>query len=113
MALLAGVTGVGALVAGAGRGSWARGAVAGRGGGERRGEIEAGGPGAEDFLRRVLSNDVAKLAVGGAQSPVLGGKDGGGLDDLLTYRRDDERYLTVTNASNHERDLAWFRDHAG
>ena len=30
------------------------------------------------------------------------------LDDLFTYRLADDRYLTVTNAANHERDLAWF-----
>ena len=35
------------------------------------------------------------------------------LDDLFSYRLEDERYLTVTNAANHERDLAWFREHAG
>jgi aminomethyltransferase len=35
------------------------------------------------------------------------------IDDLFTYRLEPERYLTVTNASNHERDLAWFRAHAG
>ena len=34
------------------------------------------------------------------------------LDDLFTYRLDVERYLTVTNAANHERDLAWFATHA-
>ena len=34
------------------------------------------------------------------------------LDDLFTYRLADDRYLTVTNAANHERDLAWFREHA-
>jgi aminomethyltransferase len=34
------------------------------------------------------------------------------LDDLFTYRLEPERYLTVTNASNHERDLAWFRARA-
>jgi len=34
------------------------------------------------------------------------------LDDLFTYRLGADRYLTVTNASNHERDLAWFREHA-
>src|SRR3954469_7959915 len=77
------------------------------------GEIETSGPGAEAFLQRVLSNDVSKLAVGGAQYSVLCREDGGVLDDLFTYRLDDERYLTVTNASNHVRDLAWFRDHAG
>ena len=37
--------------------------------------------------------------------------DGGVLDDLFSYRLGD-RFLTVTNASNHERDLAWFRKHA-
>ena len=40
-------------------------------------------------------------------------EDGGVLDDLFTYRLADDRYLTVTNAANHERDLAWFREHAG
>ena len=34
------------------------------------------------------------------------------LDDLFTYRLAGDRFLTVTNASNHERDLAWFREHA-
>src|SRR3954464_11722600 len=77
------------------------------------GEIETSGPGAEAFLQRVLSNDVSKLQVGGAQYSVLCREDGGVLDDLFTYRLDDKSYLTVTNASNHERDLAWFRDHSG
>ena len=38
-------------------------------------------------------------------------EDGGVLDDLFTYRL-DERFLTVTNAANHERDLEWFEAHA-
>jgi aminomethyltransferase len=75
------------------------------------GEIETSGPGAEAFLQRVLSNDVAKLADGGAQYSVLCQDDGGVLDDLFSYRLGD-RFLTVTNASNHESDLAWFRKHA-
>jgi aminomethyltransferase len=77
------------------------------------GEIETEGPGALDLLQRLLSNDVAKLDVGGAQYSVLCRDDGGVLDDLFTYRLAEDRYLTVTNAANHERDLAWFRDHAG
>jgi glycine cleavage system T protein (aminomethyltransferase) len=76
------------------------------------GEIETSGPGAEALLQRLLSNDVAKIAVGGAQYSVLCREDGGVLDDLFTYRLQADRYLTVTNASNHERDLAWFREHA-
>jgi aminomethyltransferase len=77
------------------------------------GEIETVGPGAEALLQRLLSNDVSKIAIGGSQYSVLCDERGGVLDDLFTYRLESDRYLTVANASNHERDLAWFRSHAG
>jgi len=77
------------------------------------GEIETSGPQAVELLQRLLSNDVAKIEVGGAQYSVLCRDDGGILDDLFTYRLDDESFLTVTNAANHERDFAWFAEHAG
>ena len=76
------------------------------------GEIETVRPGALALLQRLLSNDVAAIPVGGAQYAVLCREDGGVLDDLFTYRLDAERYLTVTNAANHERDLEWWRAHA-
>jgi len=76
------------------------------------GEIETAGPDALALLQRLLSNDVSKLAIGGAQYSVLCREDGGVIDDLFTYRLEDERYLTVTNASNHTGDLAWFRANA-
>ncbi|MCD6014417.1 MAG: glycine cleavage system protein [Geminicoccaceae bacterium] len=76
------------------------------------GEIETEGPGALGLLQRLLSNDVSRIEVGGAQYSVLCKDDGGVLDDLFTYRLADDRYLTVTNAANHGRDLGWFRDHA-
>jgi aminomethyltransferase len=76
------------------------------------GEVETTGPDAEAFLQRVLSNDVMKIADDGAQYSVLCREDGGVLDDLFTYRLGDG-FLTVTNASNHERDLAWMQKQAG
>src|SRR3954447_11790786 len=76
------------------------------------GEIETAGPGAEAFLQRILSNDVAKIAEDGAQYSVLTREDGGVLDDLFTYKLAGDRYLTVTNAANHEKDLAWFTQQA-
>jgi glycine cleavage system T protein (aminomethyltransferase) len=76
------------------------------------GQIETSGPGAPALLQRLLSNDVDAIAPGGAQYSVLCREDGGVLDDLFTYRLDRERYLTVTNAANHARDLAWFAAHA-
>ena len=76
------------------------------------GEIATSGPQALELLQRLQSNDVSQLAVGGAQYSVLCREDGGVLDDLFTYRLDVDRYLTVTNASNHQRDLEWFQAHA-
>jgi aminomethyltransferase len=81
------------------------------------GQIETSGPGALELLQRLLSNDVSAISlgadgVGGAQYSLLCREDGGVLDDLFTYRLDAERYLTVTNAANHARDLEWFRARA-
>ncbi len=76
------------------------------------GEIETEGPGAEAFLQHVLSNDVTKIAQDGAQYSVLCNESGGVLDDLFTYRLGHDRFLTVTNAANHQKDLAWFQRHA-
>jgi aminomethyltransferase len=81
------------------------------------GQIETSGPGALELLQRLLTNDVSAISlgadgVGGAQYSLLCREDGGVLDDLFTYRLDAERYLTVTNAANHARDLEWFRAHA-
>jgi len=75
------------------------------------GEIETSGPDAEAFLQHLLSNDVTRIAALGAQYSVLCREDGGVLDDLFTYRLED-RFLTVTNAANHERDFAWIADQA-
>ncbi|HEX7300867.1 MAG TPA: glycine cleavage system aminomethyltransferase GcvT [Solirubrobacteraceae bacterium] len=77
------------------------------------GQIETQGPDAVAFLQRLLSNDVERMPVGGAQYAVLCRPDGGVLDDLFTYRLAHDSFLTVTNAANHARDLAWFESHAG
>ncbi len=71
------------------------------------GEVKVEGPGALEFLQLVLSNDVAAIEVGGAQYSCLCADDGGVLDDLFAYRLGGDRYLIVTNAANHEADLAW------
>ena len=76
------------------------------------GEIETSGPRAEAFLQRILSNDLTKIADRGAQYSVLCNEDGGVIDDLFTYRLPEGRFLTVTNAANHDKDLAWFQRQA-
>ncbi len=76
------------------------------------GQVETRGPQAAEFLQHVLSNDVRKLAEGGAQYSVLCREDGGVLDDLFTYRLAENVFLTVTNAANHATDLQWLRARA-
>ena len=71
------------------------------------GEVEVEGPGALGFLQRVLSNDVGKVEIGGAQYSCLCDEDGGVLDDLFLYRLGGDRYLIVTNSANHRSDLEW------
>jgi glycine cleavage system T protein (aminomethyltransferase) len=77
------------------------------------GQIETRGPDALAFLQRMLSNDLRRLPEGGAQYSVLCREDGGVLDDLFTYRLAECEFLTVTNAANHGKDLAWLQAHAG
>jgi aminomethyltransferase len=76
------------------------------------GQVETRGPDALAFLQRMLSNDVRRIPEGGAQYSVMCNEQGGVLDDLFTYRLAECHYLTVTNAANHERDLAWMVRHS-
>jgi aminomethyltransferase len=76
------------------------------------GQVEIRGPQAAEFLQRILSNDVRRMPEGGAQYSVMCREDGGVLDDLFTYRLADGEFLTVTNAANHDKDLAWMQSHA-
>ena len=76
------------------------------------GEVEISGPQAEALLQRLLSNDLSSVPVGGAQYSVLCNEEGGVLDDCFAYRLADDRFIVVTNASNHDRDFAWMRDNS-
>ncbi len=76
------------------------------------GQIETEGPQATAFLQHLVSNDVDRAPVRGAQYALLCREDGGVLDDLFSYRLGPDRWLTVTNAANHAKDLAWFQAHA-
>jgi aminomethyltransferase len=73
------------------------------------GEFTIEGPGALAYLQRVTSNDVAKLAIGQAQYSALPMANGAPADDVILYRKGDDRYLMVVNASNAEKDLAWLQ----
>ena len=63
-----------------------------------------------DLLQSLLSNDVSKLDVGGAQYTLLTNERGGIVDDLIVYRTDEYRYLLIVNASNRDADFRWAKE---
>ncbi|MFW6051044.1 MAG: glycine cleavage system aminomethyltransferase GcvT [Myxococcota bacterium] len=75
------------------------------------GELEARGPGATEALDRVVTNDVAGLPVGKALYTVACNERGTILDDFLVYRRGEEDFLIVVNASNRPKMAAHFATH--
>jgi aminomethyltransferase len=76
------------------------------------GEVIVAGPNAETVLNRLLTNDVRKIDVGGAQYTLMCNERGGVIDDLLVYRVESSVYLLVVNASNVDTDLAWMNAQA-
>jgi aminomethyltransferase len=71
------------------------------------GEFIIKGKDALAFLQKVTTNDVSKLVKGKVQYSAACYVDGGIVDDLLVYCFGDY-YMTVVNASNIEKDFAWF-----
>jgi aminomethyltransferase len=74
------------------------------------GEIEVEGPQARELLQSLLSNDLDRIEVGGAQYTLLTNEQGGIVDDLIVYRLEGGRYLLVVNASNKDADYEWLKD---
>ncbi|MDP9083763.1 MAG: glycine cleavage system aminomethyltransferase GcvT [Pseudomonadota bacterium] len=75
--------------------------------------IDLAGQRVRDFLRRLLANDVAKLAIPGkALYSCMLLPSGGVIDDLIVYFVADGEYRLVVNAGTRDKDLDWIRRHA-
>ncbi|WP_346926536.1 glycine cleavage system aminomethyltransferase GcvT [uncultured Arthrobacter sp.] len=64
------------------------------------GEVWVTGPDAAAFLDYALVGKISAMAVGKAKYSLICNEDGGIIDDLITYRRDDQKFLVVPNAGN-------------
>ncbi len=73
------------------------------------GEIYIKGPGAENQVNYLCTNDVSKLNKGDVQYSAFCYENGGIVDDLLVYKIDSEEFLLVVNASNKDKDFEWIR----
>ncbi|MDP9695846.1 UNVERIFIED_ORG: aminomethyltransferase [Arthrobacter globiformis] len=64
------------------------------------GEVWVTGPDAGAFLDYALAGKLSAIAVGKAKYSLICDADGGIIDDLISYRRGEEKYLVVPNAGN-------------
>jgi aminomethyltransferase len=76
------------------------------------GEVFLRGPAASETVNRLCTNNVAAAPPGKAVYTLLCRPSGGVVDDCIFYKRDDDDYMVIVNASNTAKDLEWFREHA-
>ncbi|APX01877.1 glycine cleavage system aminomethyltransferase GcvT [Arthrobacter sp. QXT-31] len=64
------------------------------------GEVWVTGPDAAAFLDYALAGKLSAITVGKAKYSLICDADGGIIDDLISYRRAEDKYLVVPNAGN-------------
>lgn len=67
------------------------------------------GPDSDEFLNRILSNNILKLENGKAMYTLLCNTKGGVIDDLIIYKIDN-KFILIVNASNKDKDLKWINN---
>jgi aminomethyltransferase len=72
------------------------------------GQIHLRGSGAIEAADRVFSRSVRTLAVGRVRYGLLCNEHGGVVDDVTGYRLSDDEIFFCVNASNVDKDHAWF-----
>lgn len=74
------------------------------------GEVSVEGRDAEEYLQKILVNNISGLKDNAIiYSPVCY-PDGGVVDDILAYRINSETFFLVVNAANTDKDYAWFQE---
>lgn len=72
--------------------------------------LDVMGSHASDYLRYLLTNDIAKLKqTGSALYSCMLNLNGGVMDDLIAYKLDSNHYRLVFNASTREKVWAWLQ----
>ena len=74
------------------------------------GQIEIAGKDALKAVQHITSNDAGKLAINQIQYSALTTPQGTFVDDVLTYKLNDEHFMLVVNASNIMKDFKWITE---
>lgn len=76
------------------------------------GEVAISGHDAERFVNHIFTNDLTGLSDGKVIYGMMLHPTGGVVDDLLVYKRADNDFFLVINASNIDKDVEWIKSHA-
>lgn len=76
------------------------------------GEVLVTGNEAEKFVNFIFSNDVTGAPDGKIFYGMMLNQEGGVVDDLLVYKRNDHEFFMVPNAANIDKDWAWIEKNA-
>lgn len=79
---------------------------------DHMGQITITGDSAIEVVDRLVSSDMASLAVDAAKYGLLCTPEGGVIDDVIVYRTDVNEVMVVVNAANRDVDHAWIAEHA-
>ncbi|NNC23871.1 sarcosine oxidase subunit alpha family protein [Salinisphaera sp. USBA-960] len=74
------------------------------------GQIDVKGPDAAAFLDRIYTNNWQKLKVGGCRYGLMLNEDGSILDDGVSQRIEDDRFLINTSTGGAASVLSWMED---
>ncbi len=76
-------------------------------------EIDVTGPDAAAYLDYALAGELSAVQIGQAKYTLLLNEAGGVVDDLIVYRRAEDRFLVVANAGNREPVVHALRERIG
>jgi aminomethyltransferase len=71
------------------------------------GEIAVTGPGAAEFVYRLVVNDTSRMKPGKVMYTPMCYETGGVVDDLLVYMKAPDDWLLAVNAANTDKDYEW------
>ena len=74
------------------------------------GRLRLSGPGAQELLERLCTQEVGSMPVGRCRYGIVLDERGCALDDILVYR-EAKTWFLVVNASNRPKILAWIAKH--
>ncbi len=76
------------------------------------GEMNISGPDAEQFVNHIFTNDISDAPDKQIFYGMMCRPNGGTVDDLLVYKRGENNFLLVINASNINKDAEWIQENA-